>query len=238
MKQKDRIRFRAEGLNTLLGGGLEPGVITNVFGGAGTGKTLFSMEACLSLLEMDGKAKAVFIDTEGGFSPERFVQIGGERVMDRLLVRDVKTFEEQDEVIRGLEEIVRKERVGLVVVDSLVALYRLARDEEVQEANSMLSRQMATLSRIAREHGIPVVVTNQVYSDFDTGELELVGRDIPKYYSKCMILLEKQGIGKRRAILMKHRHKPEGETVLLEIREEGFVDCKGEGEKKKRFGII
>jgi DNA repair protein RadB len=78
-----------------------------------------------------------------------------------------------------------------------------------------------------------VLVTNQVYSLFDSDEIELVGRDIPKYSSKCMILLEKLNSGKRRAVLVKHRHMPEGISVEFEITREGMNVV-----EPKKFGIF
>ena len=78
----------------------------------------------------------------------------------------------------------------------------------------------------------PVLVTNQVYSDFDSGELELVGRDIPKYSSRCLIHIERASGTKRKATIIKHRSQPEGGSAEFLIKNEGLVDA------GKKFGIF
>lgn len=226
-----RMPLRSPVLNDFLGGGLEAGVITNIYGPSGSAKTAFALEATVSCLEQGGGV--IFIDTEGGFSPERFLQMSDKKHLEKLLLHEPKSFDQQEKAIRELKKLVEKEKIGLIVVDSAVSLYRLERaDGDINEMNRRLAKQLASLSRLAREKKIPVLITNQVYSDFDTGELELVGRDIPKYWSKCLVLLEKLEWGRRKATLVKHRSMPEGVAIVFDIKDEGLV------ESKKRLGVF
>ncbi len=226
------LKLRCDGLNKLLGGGIEKGIITNVYGVAGAGKTNFALEATISTL-MDGK-KAVFIDTERNFSPERFIQMYDKEKLSDVLIKEPSSFQQQHKIITSLEDRLAENNVGLVVVDSIVALYRIElRQDKIHEINAMLSEQFITLAKLAKKFDIPVIVTNQVYSPFDSDEIELVGRDIPKYSSKCMILLEKLGSGRRRATLVKHRHMPECISVEFEITREGIKVV-----EPKKFGIF
>jgi len=75
---------------------------------------------------------------------------------------------------------------------------------------------MRILAEIARKQKIPVILTNQVYcgyqseEDWKNGverETNIVGGDLFKYWSKCIIELKQQGY-KRKAILLKHRSLP------------------------------
>ncbi len=226
------LKLRCEGLNKLLGGGIERGIITNIYGVAGSGKTNLALEATISAI-MRGK-KVIFIDTERNFSPERFVQMYKKEKLSSVLIKEPANFQEQHETILSLEDKLANLDVGLVVVDSIVALYRIEmKQENIYEVNAMLSEQFLKLARLAKKHDIPVVVTNQVYSLFDSDEIELVGRDIPKYSSKCLIMLEKLNSGRRRATLVKHRHMPEGLSVEFEITEEGVKVV-----EPRRFGIF
>ena len=84
---------------------------------------------------------------------------------------------------------------------------------------------------MAETRKIPVFVTNQVYADFDTGDVELVGRDIPRYFSKTIIKLEKTGDNIRCANIVKHRFCPEGKKINFEIKEKGLFAA-------KRFGFF
>jgi DNA repair protein RAD51 len=69
----------AKELDKLLGGGMETGSITELFGEFRTGKTQLCHTLCvtcqLPLSAGGGEGKALYIDTEGTFRPERLVQI-------------------------------------------------------------------------------------------------------------------------------------------------------------------
>ena len=66
-------------LDKLLGGGIETGSITEMFGEFRTGKTQLCHTLCvtcqLSLEHGGGEGKALYIDTEGTFRPQRLVSI-------------------------------------------------------------------------------------------------------------------------------------------------------------------
>ena len=212
---------------------MECGAVTNVFGPPGSGKTNIAMATLLGC-----KNKVVYIDTEGSFSIERFQQLGGdERALKRVMLIEPHTWAEQNEAVAKLSAELKMERVDLVIVDSLVALYRLEiSDENFKEINRQLATQYSILSRLAREHGIPVLVTNQVYNKItslqsgramrsrreeertEPDEVELTSRAIARYWSKCLIELQrKDRFGMRTAILRKHRSLPEGKSVDFEI---------------------
>lgn len=222
-----RLSLQSRNLDELLGGGVESGIISNFFGAPAAGKTNVVMQLTVNCLKA-GK-KVVFIDTEGGFSVERFLQMHEKDALKNVILLHPMSFEEQDKMIHELGKLFNRENnIGLVVVDSLVALWRLesyAKDI-IQEKNAKLSKQLAMLSKIARGHSIPVVVTNQVYKDFDTEELEIVGGDIPKYACKALVFLEKSATGRRRATLIRHRHLPEDEKAEFLIVNEGLTDPK------------
>jgi len=59
-------------LDELLEGGVEAGIITEIYGEGGTGKTNICIQAAKSCVE-EGK-KVIYIDTEG-ISKERLLQV-------------------------------------------------------------------------------------------------------------------------------------------------------------------
>jgi len=220
-----RLSSGCKPIDDLLDGGIEYQSLTNVYGPAGSGKTNISILASISCVE-NGK-KAIFIDTEGGFSVERLSQMtkNFEKVSKNIIVIEPKSFEEQDNAIKGLEKML--DNAGLIVLDSLVNLYRLELSgDKIQEVNRKLANQLRILSKISREKDIPVLITNQVYSDFEKNNIELVSRDISKYWSKCLIELIKTGKGKRLAVLRKHRSLPEGREIHFQITESGIEPIK------------
>lgn len=69
----------SKGLDTLLGGGIEAGSITELFGEFRTGKTQLCHTLCVTCQmpkdQGGGAGKAMFIDCEGTFRPERLIPI-------------------------------------------------------------------------------------------------------------------------------------------------------------------
>ena len=67
-------------------------------------------------------------------------------------------------------------------------------------------------------------MTNQVYSDFGKADaVKMVGGDLLKYGSKCLIELQKFS-GCRVMILRKHRSLPEGKQCKFKIVGEGIEE--------------
>ncbi len=202
--------------------GIEHGALTNFYGAPGTGKTNLCLLTSLEVIRSGGKV--IFIDTEGGFSQERFAQIfpNPEEALKSVQILEPKDFKEQGKMIRSLPGM----PADMIIVDSAAALYRLEYsdpEKEALEANRELSKQMSVLSNIARERCIPVVVTSHTYKNWDTENNEIVGGDAIKYWSKAVVFLERTGkMSERNASIIKHRWLPEGKTVKFEIVHEGI----------------
>lgn len=219
-----RLSLGCPSLDELLGGGIEYSSMSSVFGPAGVGKTCFAIQASVNCIK-SGK-KVLYVDTEGGFSPERFEQISHSHSMRDVILIEPKTFREQEDAIMGLSKIINGD-VGLIVLDSLVTLYRLEMTKDTHhDVNRRLALQLSELSKLSREHNIPVIITNQVYEDIEKRELELVSRDVVKYWAKCLLELRRTGKGKRAATIRKHRSRPEGEEAEFSITQNGIEDAK------------
>lgn len=222
----ERVSTGSEPVDELLSGGIERGIITNVFGESGSGKTNLCVQVAAEIAK-DGD-KVVYIDTEKGFSSERFTQVADEDALENVILAEPFEFEQQEERINSLQEVIEEEDSDpeAVIVDSLVSLYRLqAKGDQIQQVNQRLSQQMSELSKVARKYDIPVLVTNQVYTSFDEDELELVGRDVPRYWSKCLLKLSNVDNGIRKAEIEKHRSIPEGKSTKFKIVNSGLVEA-------------
>jgi len=213
-------------LDTLLR--IEPKTITHLYGGPGVGKTNICLLAAMKCLSNGGTV--TYIDSEGGLSFERLSQImpNYKLFLRKINLLEPKNFSEQGKIIRELKGS------DLVIVDSLSALYRLKYAEANQkkskevnasilEANRELSKQLSILSNHARENGIPVIVTSHTFKNWETGESEIVGGETVKYWSKGILFIEKTGrSGERKAILKKHRSRPEGISTKFIITQDGI----------------
>jgi DNA repair protein RadB len=217
----ERLSSKTKVLDELLSGGIENGVITNFYGPAGSGKTNICLLFTLSALK---KGKVAYVDTESGFSTERFFQMGGTKEdLQNVIYEHPSNFQEQELSLQKLKNI---EGLSLIVVDSFVSLYRLVlNDENITNINRELAGQMAYLSNLSKEKKIPVIITNQVYN-VNSNEIELSGRDVVKYWSKCLIEIKKSDENRRLAIIRKHRSQPEGKKVEFELTATGIEKAK------------
>ena len=234
----DKLPSGSVAIDKLLAGGFERGIITTVYGPAGAGKSNISLLATFKVAS-SGK-KVVFVDTEGSFSLERFAQldeINSASYLKNILILNPSTFDEQKKVFSKLRDTINAEKVGLVIVDSIAMLYRLQKgSEEIQITNKEMANQLALLSEIARKKNIPVLVTNQVYADFEKqNDFKMVGGDLLKYWSKCIIKLEITESGQRKASIYKHRSLPAGNSVFFEIVNAGLKEVT---EQKKKFSLF
>lgn len=215
-------------LDNLLEGGYEKDIITSIYGPSGSGKTLLCLLCSIGAVK-SGK-KVIFVDTEGGFSIERLKQLipSFKDVLDKIVFFRPTSFKEQKDAFEKLKDAIN-DRVGLVVVDTISMLYRLelGKSDDVYDVNRELGQQIAYLSEIARKKYIPILITNQVYADFENKEnVKMVGGDILKYGSKCLIELKNFRSSVRAAVLKKHRSISEDKRVLFRIVSEGIEEAK------------
>ena len=220
MSETVRLSAGSQKLDDFLEGGYECGVITTIFGPSAAGKTTTCLLSMLAALK-DGKV--IFIDTEGSFSTDRLKQLSSDHdeLLDKILIMKPTTFEEQKHCVDSLHQNFPK-GIGLIICDTISALYRLERGDDNRNLNAELARQVGRLLEIARKNSIPVILTNQVYADFDDkSRIRMVGGDILAYTSKCLIEIQPHSKSHRKAILKKHRSIPERE-VVFEIRNEGI----------------
>jgi len=214
--------------------GYETDVITTFYGPSGSGKTNICLISAISIAK---RKKVMFIDTEGGFSIERLKQLTPdyENILKNIFIFKPTSFSQQGRAIEKLKKIATND-VGIIIIDTISFLYRLELgDKEVHSTNRAMGRQVATLAEIARRKNIPIVITNQVYSDFDDRDkIRIVGGDLLKYGSKCLVELQKTPDNKRRAVVKKHRSIAEEKSVVFSIVQEGLKKAK-EGKGFKIF---
>ena len=188
------------------------GELTIIYGPGASGKTTLAIVATIG--QLDKEKKVVFLDTENGFSIDRFMQICGPNYLyylDKLLVLKIPSFDRQCKEIDKLMNFIN---IDLIIVDSLGAYYRKEVKNDANDANRKMERQLKVLTEIARKN-IPIIVTNQVYTDTTNNEIKMVGGDMVKKWAKCLIELQKDP----RKIILK---RPEERHINFEIVNEGI----------------
>ena len=219
-------------LDKLLDDGYEKDIITTIYGPAGSGKTNLCI-LCAMNTAREGK-KVIYIDTENNFSIERFKQIcqsinqNYAKLLNNIVFLRPASFNEQKKTFEKLKDIVN-DKIGLIIFDSVAMLYRLeiGKNEDVYEVNKALGMQLGYLKEIASKKHIPVLITNQVYADFEEKDkVNMVGGDLLRYASKCLLELQITPSGNRRCVIKKHRSIRENSEITFKIVEGGIIGTK------------
>jgi DNA repair protein RadA len=236
-KKEHRISTGSKNLNDLFEGGIEARAVTEIYGEYGTGKTQICHTLCVmvkrKISEGGVNGKALYIDTENTFRPERIVSIAQSRNMnpnsalENIIVAKVYNSAHQELIIEEIGSVIDTYNVKLLIVDSAVAHYRaefLGR-ATLSERQQKLNKFMHMLIRIAETYNIAVVVTNQIQSSPDAmfgDTFRPTGGHVVAHTSTYRVYLKRSGKN-RIARMVDSPYHPEKE-VLFTLTEQGISD--------------
>jgi len=178
-------------LDKLLGGGIETGSITEIFGEFRSGKSQLCHTLavnCQLPISMGGaEGRCLYIDTENGFRPKRLIAVAerykmkGDIVLDNVACARAYNTDHQSQLLVQASAMMTEARYALLIVDSATGLYRTdyTGRGELAARQLHLARFLRMLLRLADEHGIAVVITNQVVAQVD-GAASMFGGDQKK----------------------------------------------------------
>lgn len=233
----------SKALDTLLGGGIETGSLTELFGEFATGKSqLCHTLAVTCQLPVDmggGEGKCMFIDTEGTFRGDRIkaiakrFRVDGDEALRNIAYARAQNSDHQMKLLNKAAELMAETRFSLLIVDSVMALFRtdyLGRGElsARQQALSMFLRQLQSL---ADQYGVAVVMTNQVTSQvdgmpgFNPDPKKPVGGNIIAHASTTRLQIKKRKNGLRACKIYDSPCLAPGEC-LFGIYDEGIDDAR------------
>jgi DNA repair protein RadA len=199
-----RLPTGCKSLDNLLYGGIEAGVVTQVYGPPGSGKTQLCHTLCVML---PPNYNAIYIDSEGSFRPERIKEIAKARgfdskqILQRILVTkalDIKQLESRIESACSKIDSDSDSKIKLLIVDSIIYHYRAecAGRSKLPEKIQRLNKYMHLLLKTASSNAVAVVVTNhQTQSSVDGTYNRVVplGGNVMSYASKYRIHLDYRG---------------------------------------------
>jgi len=236
--QVRKITTSSRNLDELLGGGIETKTITEFFGEYGSGKTQICHQLAVNvqLPEEQGGlgAKAVYIDTEGTFRWERIEQMAKglgldpDQVMENIYWIRAINSHHQMAIVDQLFDVLKRENIKLVVVDSVTSHFRaeFPGRENLAMRQQLLNKHLHQLSRLADIYNVAVVITNQVMARPDVfygDPTQAVGGHVLYHAPGIRVQLKKSRGNKRIARIVDAPHLPEGETVFV-ITEWGIRD--------------
>ena len=238
-KSMRRISTGSQNLDDLLGGGVETGAVTELFGEYRTGKTQLAHQLCVNvqLKQEEGglDGGALYIDTEGTFRPERIIQMSEAKDMDynkalqKIVVGRAYNSDHQILLIKEASKIIEEKNIKLVIVDSLIGHFRSEYVGRGTLANrqQILNTHIHDLLRISEMYeDMAVLVTNQVSAKPDVfygNPLRATGGNIVAHGATIRIFLRKGKGEQRVAKIVDAPNLPEEEAVFS-ITEDGIRD--------------
>ena len=188
------IKTQLKKLDQSLGGGIRDGLITSISGQSATGKTQLVFQICINALH-DGK-DILFQDTTGEFRPERLVEMMqlqkiNPSLLDKIKVGRITNTAQQIQYISKSS----LKNYSLIIVDSVTDLFSFeySKKEQSLEKHISFMKYMHSLSSIAINRKIPIIVTNIVRT-IDKREKENLEESI-SMYTHTKIKLSKNSNG-------------------------------------------
>jgi DNA repair protein RadA len=237
-KNLEYISTGVRSLDDLLEGGVEVGSITEFIGEFGAGKTQICHQLAVMVQlpkEKGGlNARALYIDTEGTFRPERIIQIARakqldpEKTLENIIYARAYNSDHQMLLVDEAKKYIESQNIRLIIVDSLINHFRAEYPgrENLASRQQKLNRHISQLHRLASLYNLAVVVTNQVMSSPDIffgNPMKPAGGNIMAHGCTYRIWLRKAKEGKRIARIIdspKHAEK----EVAFAITEDGVTD--------------
>lgn len=239
-KEIDYITTGTQNIDNLLGGkGIETKSITEAFGAYGSGKTQLALSLAVNVqlpVEQGGaNGKAVYIDTEGTFRPERIRQFAErydanpDKVLKNILVARAFNSDHQMLLLDKVSELIKDgEPIKLIIVDSLTAHFRaeFAGRGMLADRQQRLNRYLHQLSKLAEQFNIAVYVTNQVMSNpaqMFGDPTQAIGGNIVGHACTFRMYIRRGKKDSRVVKLIDSPNLPDGETVVM-IETDGLRD--------------
>ncbi|MFQ5920872.1 MAG: ATPase domain-containing protein [Nitrososphaerales archaeon] len=220
-------------LDNLLGGGVRLGMLTDIFGAAGTGKTQICFQLCVNCAKPKNRkglgASVLFIDATNTFRPERVSQMaeyagldggGGDnnKILDKIYVSRVYNTKEEMAAIKRMPQI---RDLKLVIIDSIGDLFALEYKESMgAEKHLRFMRFLHELALYAINSNIAIVVTNGVRFSGGEQAVQHLDRSVSTYVHFKIQLAKQDGVF--RALLLQPSLQPR--EAFFKVADKGIED--------------
>ena len=238
-RKLNHLSTSSQNLDDLLGGGVEPGSVTELFGEYRTGKTQIAHQLCVNVQQPYDKGglegNALYIDTEGTFRPERIIQMANaldlnySQILKNIVIGRAYNSDHQVLLAREAVRLIKEKNIKLVIVDSIIGHFRSEYVGRGTLANrqQLLNSHIHDLLRLTETFDeLAVVFTNQVSSRPDVfygNPITHTGGHVLAHGATIRIYLRKGKGEQRVAKIVDAPHLPE-EDAVFSISENGIRD--------------
>src|SRR3989344_5317261 len=229
-----KITTGSKNLDNIIGGGVETGAVTEVYGSYGSGKTSLAHQLAVNVQlpkEQGGADCAVvWIDSEGTLRPEFIQKLAIAKGLDPELAlknfRGVRAFNSDHQMllVDKIEELIKQGlNVKLVIVDSLTSHFRseYVGRGTLADRQQKINKHIHALLKLANTYN-----TNQVMAKPDVffgDPTEAIGGHVLHHASTYRLYLRRGKKGTRVAKLVDAPALPEAEAIFI-VTDEGIKD--------------
>eukprot|EP01029_Cantina_marsupialis_P028251 TRINITY_DN775916_c0_g1_i1.p1 TRINITY_DN775916_c0_g1~~TRINITY_DN775916_c0_g1_i1.p1 ORF type:complete len:334 (-),score=79.99 TRINITY_DN775916_c0_g1_i1:155-1156(-) len=196
MKFGSKVSTSIDDLDRYLSGGISFGGITEFVGPAGVGKTNFCTLIAAATVCRTENQGVIYIDTEMSFATERLMAIfmnrfnitEGECARRRFLQRigvsqsilDLESFER---FLENVEEAMKIQNAKVLIIDSIAKIFKTGFNaENMNERQQKITTCVQKLKKLAEDNAIAVLITNQIWSESESGLIPALGL----YWEHCV----------------------------------------------------
>jgi RAD51-like protein 2 len=248
----------SKAVDNILGGGISLGELTEVAGLPGAGKTQLAMQLCVNASLPNGAGgvcgQAVYIDTEGSFSPERCYSMAEAlvkhvRSSSRMATKALPDWFEPETILQGihvyrvydeaaqmavleslasfLDQHDSSDRpVRLVVLDSIAFHFRSSTKDYLGRTKA-LSGTASLLSDLATKKNLAVVVVNQMTTKITGNSSQVVpalGESWAHAVTTRLILEQQQPLSPVRTCRLVKSPHKPCSVAFYQVRDSGIRD--------------
>ena len=215
-------------LDSLLGGGIWCGAVTDFYGEASSGKTQICFQLCVNAVQAGWTV--LFVDCLGTFRPERIREMSIAQKLDpskalsRINVLRVHSSHDQIECVRDLVRRKRDYEKTILIVDGLADHFLTEYGTQgLISRQSSLYRHLIDLSRLALNSELAVVVTNGVRSRLDaTEQFVEAGGNATTHVIHCRMMLSRESARFTARILQPNLFSPK---LYFTVTADGIIDA-------------
>lgn len=237
----NKVSTGIDSLDNVIEGGWEQESVVSIYGDSSTGKTQMCMQALAEAVRQTD-SKAVYIETEKNrYRPDRIKNICNgfddtsyEEINDKII--RVKAHDLELQLSSYTKVVEELEDVSLIVVDSLVKNFRLSEQFEDRsdygKRGRIMSKHLKAMENMAEQLEAPVLFTNQVYENPDSGgpyskieKIQYGGKKI-QYVSQYSIFME-EGAGDTFVCNVESHPSTGDNQINIIINEDGIEEVNG-----------